>query len=233
MSDVINIYCDESCHLQHDGSPVMLLGALTCPAVKAREVAVKLREIKQQNGMKPTFETKWTKVSKGGMGFYKETLDYFLGNPDLGYRAWVIPNKEELNHERFGQSHDQWYYKMYFQLLEPLISPDKIFRIYVDKKDTLGGEKIHKLHDVLCNSMYDFNHEIIGDIQIVHSHEVEQIQLCDLLNGVVTYANRGLRTNAAKLALIHHVEELTGRSLLKNTLLREPKLNVFHWRAQA
>jgi hypothetical protein len=211
----------------------MLLGALTCPALKAREVAVKLREIKRSNGMKPVFETKWTKVSNGKFGFYKETIDYFFCDPDLGYRAWVIPDKGQLDHDRFSQSHDQWYYKMYFQLLEPLISPDRLFRIYVDKKDTLGGEKIRKLHDVLCNSMYDFDHKIIENIQIVHSHEVEQIQLCDLLNGVVTYANRGLRTSAAKLALVRHVEELTGRSLLKNTLLREPKLNVFHWRAQA
>ena len=232
MNEIINIYCDESCHLQHDGSSVMLLGALTCPASKARDVAVKLREIKSGNNVNPFSETKWTKVSKGGLKFYKKTIDYFFSNPDLGFRAWVVSDKNKLNHERFGQSHDQWYYKMYFELLEPLISPDQLFHIYVDKKDTLGGMKISKLHDVLCNKMYDFNHDIIEKIQIVHSHEIEQVQLCDLLTGVVTYANRGLKTSTAKLDLVRHVESRTGRSLLKNTLLREPKLNVFHWKDQ-
>jgi hypothetical protein len=232
MSDVINIYCDESCHLEHDQSPVMLLGALSCPALKAREVAVKLREIKQRRGMNPIFETKWTKVSNGGLDFYKETLDYFLSDPDLGYRGWVIVDKTQLDHEHHKQTHDQWYYKMYFHLLEPLISPDKLFRIYLDKKDTLGGGKVRMLHDILCNNMYDFDHKIIEHIQIVHSHEIEQIQLCDLLNGVVAYANRGLQSSAAKLALVQHVEAKTGRSLLKNTLIREPKLNIFHWKGQ-
>lgn len=229
MSDVINIYCDESCHLEHDKSKVMVLGALSCPSDNAREVAVRLREIKGRNGLKPSFETKWTKVSAGQIKFYEGTLDYFLDCSHLGFRSWVINDKSKLDHGRFGQSHDEWYYKMYFKLLEPLISPEQRYRIYIDKKDTLGGEKIRKLHDVLCNNMYDFDHKIIERVQIVHSHEIEQLQLCDLLTGIVTYANRGLTTSEAKLRLVNRTEERTERSLLKNTLLREPKLNVFHW----
>ena len=89
MSEVINIYCDESCHLEHDDSPIMLLGALSCPAEKAREVAVRLREIKERNGLNRKCETKWTKVSKGKFEFYEETLDYFLDSSSLGYRGWV------------------------------------------------------------------------------------------------------------------------------------------------
>jgi hypothetical protein len=30
MSDYINIYCDESCHLENDGINVMGLGGLWC-----------------------------------------------------------------------------------------------------------------------------------------------------------------------------------------------------------
>ena len=29
---MINIYCDESCHLEHDKARAMLLGAISCPA---------------------------------------------------------------------------------------------------------------------------------------------------------------------------------------------------------
>jgi len=39
MSEVFNIYCDESCHLQHDGQKAMVLGAIWCPLDKAREIS--------------------------------------------------------------------------------------------------------------------------------------------------------------------------------------------------
>src|ERR1700722_11096356 len=30
MSEIINVYCDESCHLEHDQSNFMVLGAIWC-----------------------------------------------------------------------------------------------------------------------------------------------------------------------------------------------------------
>jgi hypothetical protein len=35
-----HIYFDESCHLEHDGHKVMVLGAIRCPKESRREVAV-------------------------------------------------------------------------------------------------------------------------------------------------------------------------------------------------
>jgi len=37
MAQVFNIYCDESCHLQHDRQTVMVLGAIRCPFEKTSE----------------------------------------------------------------------------------------------------------------------------------------------------------------------------------------------------
>ena len=31
---LFNVYCDESCHLEHDGIPVMAWGAVYCPAAE-------------------------------------------------------------------------------------------------------------------------------------------------------------------------------------------------------
>jgi len=31
MTNIYNIYCDESCHLENDGEKVMVLGAIWCP----------------------------------------------------------------------------------------------------------------------------------------------------------------------------------------------------------
>ncbi len=39
MGEVINIYCDESCHLENDPHRVMVLGAVWCPAERARKIA--------------------------------------------------------------------------------------------------------------------------------------------------------------------------------------------------
>ncbi len=34
MSQTFNVYCDESCHLENDHQPTMILGAVWCPLEK-------------------------------------------------------------------------------------------------------------------------------------------------------------------------------------------------------
>lgn len=98
MSQSYNIYCDESCHLEHDASKVMVLGAIWCPQEKVREAAVRLREIKASHGLSETFELKWTKVGPAKLAFYREVVDYFFDNDDLHFRALVVPDKSKLDH---------------------------------------------------------------------------------------------------------------------------------------
>lgn len=227
----INIYCDESGHLERDQVPVMVLGALWCEKDKAHEIAKRLREIKAQHGLSPQFEAKWTKISPAKQDFYLALLDYFFDDDDLHFRAVVIPDKTKLDHARFGQDHDTWYYKMYFELLRLLIDPEAEHFIYLDVKDTRGGTKTAKLHEVLCNDVYDFDQEIIKPIQQIRSHQVEQIQLADILIGAISYANRGLSSNSAKSAFVERMRERSGHILTKSTLLREQKVNIFVWKA--
>jgi hypothetical protein len=232
MSQIFNIYCDESCHLEHDGQPVMVLGAVWCPLEKTLEIASRIREIKTKHRLPPTFEVKWSKASPAKQDFYMELLDYFFDDDDVHFRALIVPDKTKLQHEAYGHTHDTWYYKMYFDLLKVLLSPRAEYRIYLDIKDTRSADKIRKLHDVLCNNMYDFERRIITWVQTVRSHEVEAIQLADLLIGAVSYANRGLGTNAAKVALVKRMRERSGYTLQRTTLLREDKVNLFRWEAQ-
>ena len=231
MSQTFNIYCDESCHLEHDGQPVMVLGAVWCPLEKTREIAIRLREIKAHFGFKPQFEVKWAKVSPAKKEFYLEDLDYFFDDDDLHFRALIVPDKAKLQHGQFWQDHDTWYYKMYFDMLKVLLRPDAAYRIYLDVKDTRSATKIAKLHEVLCNNMYDFDRKIIHQVQPVRSHEVEQLQLADLLIGAVAYANRGLTSNAAKVALVERMRARSKYSLTRTTLLGERKVNLFRWQA--
>ena len=83
MSDIFNVYCDESCHLEHDHQTAMVLGAVWCPLEKSREIAVRLREIKQKNGLNRDFEVKWTKISPAKAVFYIDLIDYFFDD-DFG-----------------------------------------------------------------------------------------------------------------------------------------------------
>ena len=231
MTRVFNVYCDESCHLENDHQKAMVLGAVWCPLEKTREIAVRIREMKARHGLSQQSEIKWVKVSPAKVQFYLDIIDYFFDDDDLHFRALIVPDKSQLRHEDFKQIHDEWYYKMYFDMLKVILYPDARYRIYLDYKDTQGATKAAKLHEVLCNNMYDFSRQIIERLQIVRSSEVEILQMADLLTGVVSYANRDLTTSSAKLALVGRIQERSGYSLTRTTLFREDKVNLFVWHA--
>ncbi|MDP8229156.1 MAG: hypothetical protein P9M15_06865 [Candidatus Electryoneaceae bacterium] len=157
MNRTYNIYCDESCHLENDKIPVMVLGAIWCPLTKRGIIADQLREIKVRNGFSPNFEIKWTKVSPGGIQLYTDIINYFFNEEHLNFRVLIVPDKSAIDHITFDQDHDTWYYKMFFNLLKVLFNPHDRYRIYLDIKDTHSYKKIEELHNVLCNNMYDFN----------------------------------------------------------------------------
>lgn len=233
MTAIFNVYCDESCHLENDHQRAMVLGAVWCPLDKTMDIAVRLRELKQKHGLSPALEVKWTKVSPAKQRFYLDLVDYFFDDDDLNFRALIVPDKSKLQHSATpGQNHDSWYYKMYFDMLNVIFDPNNCYRVYLDIKDTQGAEKVVRLHDVLCNNLYDFRREVIGRLQLVRSHEIEQLQLADLLVGAISYANRGLSGNAAKLALVERMRQRSGYDLTRTTLLREQKVNLFRWRAR-
>jgi len=223
-----NIYCDESCHLPNDESSVMVLGAIRCPVEKTKEISKRIREIKVKYGFHPNFEIKWNKVSQAKANFYLDIIDYFFDDDDLSFRA-VIINKSNLKHHQFNQTHDEWYYKMLFLLLNNLIVPKISSFIYLDKKDTRSAIKVKKLHDVLCHNAYDFEQKYIKRVQVVESHHVEQLQLSDLLLGALGYYHRKLSTNNGKNQVIARIKERSGYLLEKNTLPTERKFNLFHW----
>lgn len=228
VTRIVNIYCDESCHLPNDAQAVMVLGAVSCSMEKTREIATRLREIREKHHLPAAFEVKWSKVSPAKVEYYQDLIDYFFDDDDLKFRG-VVAHKTALDHARYGQSHDDWYYKMMFQLLSRILAPSASYRIYLDKKDTRSGTKVRKLHDVLSNNILDFDHRIVERVQIIESHAVLQMQLSDLLLGAVSYVNRGLESSAAKTQLVERIRERSGYGLMRSTLVREEKFNLFHW----
>ena len=228
MSTVYNVYCDESCHLESDRQPVMVLGAVWCPLEKTREISGRLKEIKKKHGMGQEFEVKWTKVSGSKLRMYMEFIDYFFADDCLHFRGLIAP-KTGLNHTVFNQAHDDWYYKMYFDMLKVLFEPESQYRVYLDIKDTRGAAKVRKLHDVICNNMYDFQRSIVERVQLVRSHESNILQLADLLIGAVSHINRELEGSTGKKALVQRIKERSKYCLVKTTLYREDKMNLLRW----
>jgi len=232
MPRTIHVYCDESCHLENDGQRAMVLGALWCPANRRKFLARKVKALKRTHGIGSRFEIKWVKVSPARLSFYRDLIDLFFDEPLLGFRGFIIPDKGDLRHDNFNQNHDDFYYKMWYGLLTPLIDPNRRYRIFLDKKDTQGADRLHKLHEVLCNSSHDFDRAIIESVELVQSVDVLLLQLADLLIGALSYLHRNLSLSTAKKDLVRHLRVRSGFGLQKSTLLREGKFNLFVWRAQ-
>lgn len=243
MKPTINIYCDESCHLQNDKEPVMVIGAVYCPIEKKEEIFERLYSFKLKHNLIPKnkkndnenrtyYELKWNKVSKSKIEYYKDVINYFFDDDDLQFRVLVVSNKSAIDYEKFSHTHDTFYYKMYFGMLKAILNPENSHHIYIDIKDTRSKEKVHKLEQVLRNDKYDYSKEIIKKVQQVRSHEVEILQLADLLVGATAYVNRELSNSKAKNELINLIKHRSKYSLTKSTLLKERKFNVFIWEPQ-
>ena len=229
MSLLYNVYCDESCHLEHDGIRVMVLGAVWCPAKKTREFAVRIRDLKTRHDLPRNFEIKWTKVSPAKIRFYLDVVDYFFAEEDLHFRGVLIPDKGALDHAAFGQNHDDWYYKMCFRMLETIIDPRRAHAVYLDIKDTRSEQKRARLEQILKNSRYDHAGKIIRRVQQIRSHESELMQLTDLLIGAIGHHNRAPGTSKAKTDLVRRIQQRSGKRLDASTWLRESKFNLFRW----
>ncbi len=226
----INIYCDESNHLERDPKP-MVLGAISCSSEKAKEVNSRIKEIKEKHGLSRHYEIKWTKVNKVKIDFFKDIIDYFFDIRDLDFRA-VIAKKDNLDHAMHNHTHDDWYYKIYYLLLTKIINSNLEYKICLDRKDTLGKERVDQLRKVLCRTKYDFNTKIIKEIREVHSNTVQLVQVVDLLIGAIQFnlcSKDNLNESVAKREIVKLVQKRSGRSLERSTLPSEIKFNLFFW----
>lgn len=221
------VYCDESGHLAYDHVSQMVLGALLIPRERVRPLTVKLRERLSALGWPAKRELKWTKVSQSGLKFYETALDFFLSEPDLRFRALIAPkcsppaklppipasdDPESAEWENYQQvieetapaavdylhAHDAWYYDRYFDLLRDTLLPPAHHSIFVDVKDTRGGNRIRALEERLSDAHYDWTRSgIVESVTQIASHEVLLDQLVDLLLGCVAWTHGTPQRNAA------------------------------------
>lgn len=225
-----NIYCDESCHLFYDKSDYLLLGVTQCPKGIKRQICKGIRAIKQRHNLSENFEIKWTKVGTKKIDFYEELLDFFFIQGSINFKCLILKNKKKLiqiiasnQMEDFNEQYNLLYYSAYYTLLNTCINPLNKYNIFIDIKDTRGGERIKTLHNVLCNNIYDYKKSVIQNIQLIRSEESEIIQMTDLIIGAIGYYNRykeeidaGLNYvgfNKGKIRLVEKLKSCTGLTL--------------------
>lgn len=218
MSKTFNFYCDESCHLENDKQPFMFIGYISCAYNQVKLHSKNIKQLKEKHHV--YYETKWSGLSKSAYPLYIDLIDYFFAT-DLQFRAIVI-DKDKLKHDDFGQNHDDFYYKMYFQLLSKKLYPECNYNIYLDIKDTRSAKKVNGLKDFLNK-----NYITVRNLQNIRSHESELMQLTDIITGALSYHLRGLNTVIAKNKLIEKIQQHSKHPLTRSTAAAQEKFNLF------
>jgi hypothetical protein len=236
--DEYTIYIDESCHLENDDQPLMCIGYIKIASSSYEQFKEGIKSIKLKH--KSPTEIKWNKLSMSRLALYKELIDFFFEN-ELQFRAILVKNKHELDHEKFNKGdHTSFYYTLvYFLLRNPWVNNNKAkHRVILDIKDTRGKERLIKL-DTRLNYEYNKNYQCDSPFkffQHIRSDENEFLQLADFFIGAITYKSRKLHKDAnaskVKIKVIEYLEKKSGYLLHDGTDPLEKKFNIFDFRIQ-
>ena len=222
------IFCDESNHLYNDKSNVMVIGGICCPNEQVEYINRYVKYLKHKHDA--NCELKWTKLNSHKKEFYKELLEFFFSRIDLRFNAQSVIEKSNLNHDKYNDGEaDMFYYKMYYFAILPFLKPLESFNIFMDYKDTKGGQRAKKLKEVTNNTFYG---GINLDFTIIHSHESQLMQLSDILIGAIGYKNRQDidKKSEIKNYIIELVEKLSGYPLDISTPEWEEKFRIYRFR---
>jgi len=221
MSKTFNIYCDESTHIKNDGHPYMLLGyvSIAYPQIKLAKEHIKAIKIKH----KYEGELKWTNVHDATFLMYNELIEYFFLT-SMEFRVVIVDKPQIETHSDY--TFNDFYFKMYYQLLHHITDLNNEYNVFFDIKDTCSHEKLYTLKKILT---WD---SPIRHFQFIRSHESYFVQLADILMGAINYNLRIKSGNLegkviAKRKLIDKIQELAEVSLDKTTPLYKKKFNLF------
>ena len=221
IEKTFNIYCDESTHLEHDGHPYMLYGYVSIASNQIKICKEQIKAIKEKYGY--TDELKWVNIHDKTYQVYKELVEYFFMT-DMQFQV-VIADKTQIDDTRPEYTFNDFYFRMYFQLLHHDIDLEYTYNIYFDIKDTCSQQKLHQLREAL-----KWNASI-GNFQFIKSHESVFVQLADVLMGAINYQLRIKRGDIkgkviAKRKIVDIINQHTPISLKPVSPLSNKKFNL-------
>ena len=195
----------------------MFLGKVSAAYNQVKLHTENIQELKKKHHFYA--EIKWTSVSKSKLRFYEELIDYFFST-DLQFRAIGV-EKSRINNGAFNQCYDDFYYKMYYYLLNHNLNSLYNYNVYLDIKDTLSAFKVKKLKEIL-NTKFG----VFRNVQNIRSHESLLLQLADLIMGAISYYHNDIdKANPAKVKLIEKIKQHSGTELDRTNY--SDKLNLF------
>jgi hypothetical protein len=226
----IEVYCDESRQEYFaragDETPgFTVIGSLWIKAENRPRYNSAIREIREQHNFRHEF--KWTKITPKTQAFFVELVRFFFAasEEDMRFRAIVLP-VADLDAVTFCEGdRELMFYKFYYQALHHWILDGNTYRIYVDMKTNRVHNRLRVLENCLANS------NLLAKIQFVQalpSHEVNLLQLADVLTGAVGCKFNPGTKSTAKLAVLREIEERIGR-LLAPTSRDVKKFNLFRF----
>lgn len=228
MSQIYNIYCDES-RVDNLQSHKMVIGALFVPKEEKQRITTELKEIFIKNGF--NFELKWVKTSDRFTTFYKDIIEYFLKEPFLKFRCIVV-DKRKVNLEDFHDNDSELaFFKFYYLMLREKLKDGKEYYVFLDKKPTRDKNRVRALFSYLNSfALWNRSHCAIKHMQSYDSKEIILLQVCDFLTGLVAYEVNQSRKKGIKSEIaVYLKEKMEIRDFERSTLWSEEKFNIFVW----
>ena len=225
-----NIYCDESSHLEKDTkTKFMVIGSIW--------VQHKVEKLIEDEISKIVYwktELHWSNLRNQQFENYKKLIDFYFKVNEIGacfYRA-VLIDKELLNHSKYQQNHNEFIYKMYYQLCKTWMKPCASkcsFKLIIDEKDTNMLNDSKKLKENL-------KHYSLIDVIPVDSKSSRLVQLADFFSGAVAFKNNHYEDDKIKPALgntktqvVDYLSKQSHLTLKRGTGPRNMKFNIFYW----
>ena len=196
----------------------MFLGSVSSAYPQVKRHCRRIEELKRSHNFYA--EIKWANVSMSKLRFYLDLVDYFF-DTDLRFRAIGI-EKSKIKCDGFNTSFDDFYYKMYYQLLNYNIDTLCHYNVYLDIKDTLSALKVRRLKEIL-----NVKFGVFRNVQNIRSDESLLMQLADFLMGAISYnVNDEAKANPAKVQIIEKISKHAQLPDLGKTNYSN-KLNLF------
>lgn len=226
---IIEAYCDES-RQQYFGAgkdaprnSYVLLGSIWINAADRSGLKEGIHALRVKHDVLGEF--KWNRVSPSRLAFYTDLVDYFFASP-ARFRCIVLP-ASQLDAVQFHEGDNElMFYKFYYQLLHHWILDGNAYRFFLDMKTNRVRGRLKELERVLRNANMLAT---VEQVQALPSHQLDLLQLADVLMGAVGYHFHQGTTSTAKVSVVRRIEAHLRRGI-GPTPRDDKKFNVFRWR---